>query len=52
MLFILTRNQLSSVVREGREAGATVMEQGVNFRSHFFSLQKYADVLPALKIIL
>ena len=25
--FILTRNQLSSVAREGTEAGATVMEQ-------------------------
>ena len=48
----LTRNQLSSVVREGTEAGATVMEQGVNLLANFplsspflFSLQKYADVL-------
>ena len=41
----LTRNQLSSVVREGTEAGATVMEQGVNLLAIFFSLQKYADVV-------
>ena len=68
MLFILTRNQLSSVVREGMKAGATVMEQGVNLLANFplsspffFSPQKYADVLentlisrgkPVLKIIL
>ena len=51
ILFILTRNQLSSVEREGTEAGATVMEQGVNllanfpFVAIFFSLQKYPDVL-------
>ena len=31
----LTRNQLSSVVREGTEAGATVMEQGVNLLANF-----------------
>ena len=51
ILFILIRNQLSSVVTEGTEAGATVMEQGVNllanfpFVAIFFSLQKYPDVL-------
>ena len=51
----LTRNQLSSVVREGTEAGATVMEQGVNLLANFplsspffFSLQKYADVLETI----
>ena len=35
ILFILTRNQLSWVVREGTEAGATVMEQGVNLLAYF-----------------
>ena len=35
ILFILTRNQLSSVVREGTEVGATVMEQGVNLSANF-----------------
>ena len=52
MLFIFTRNQLSSVVKEGTEAGATVMEQGVTLLAKFplsspffFSLQKYANVL-------
>ena len=35
ILLILTRNQLSSVVREGTEAGATVMEQGVNLSANF-----------------
>ena len=43
----LVRNQLSSVVREGTEAGVTVMEQGVNLLANFplFTLQKYADIL-------
>ena len=35
ILFILTRNQLSSVVREGTEVGATVMEKGVNLSANF-----------------
>ena len=35
ILLILTRNQLSSVVRERTEAGATVMEQGVNLLTNF-----------------
>ena len=37
ILLILTRNQLSSVVRneEGTEAGATVMAQGVNLLANF-----------------
>ena len=51
ILLILTRNQLPSVVREGTEAGATVMEQGVNLlanfpvSSPFFLTTEYADVL-------
>ena len=35
ILLILTRNRLSSVVREGTETGATVMEQGVNLSTKF-----------------
>ena len=35
VLFILTRNQLPSVVREGTEAGATVMEQGLKLLANF-----------------
>ena len=35
ILLILTRNQLPSVLREGTEAGAVVMEQGVNLLGSF-----------------
>ena len=35
ILLILKRNQLPSVVREGTEAGAAVMEQGVNLLASF-----------------
>ena len=46
ILFILTRNQLSSVVRKGTEAGATMKEQG-RPRKHINFAGK-----PVLKIIL
>ena len=44
--FISTRNQLPSIVREGTEAGATVMEQGVNLLANrAFSLTWPASML-------
>ena len=42
-LLILTQNQLSSVVSEGTEAGATVMDEGIYLLANF-SLREYADV--------
>ena len=57
ILLIVTRNQLPSIVSEGTEAEATVMEQGVNLLANFplpsplfFWLRKFAKIFLSIAV--